>query len=184
MSRIVRMATLLTLLTVPAWAGGLGVGVSSWDTSDASDDLGLGVKIELDLGQWFDLELRGAWLDSLDFSAQGRNFKLEATPIDVGLGYDFRVGEKIEPYVGAGFSFVLLNGKQSGPGAVRVDDESGYYAVVGLEGGVHQRLSLFGEVLYREVSATFASDGLTRDFADFGVDLGGVAANVGVKLGW
>ena len=185
MRKALTMASLLALLAFPAWAGGIGIMYSAWDTDDVDNDHGVGLKLKLDLGSALDLEVRGAWLDSLEFTTQGDVFKLEATPIDVGLAYGFRSDRKVRPFVGAGPSFVLLNGKVHSDSAIRVDDEMGFYAVAGFDFSIGKRGACFAEVLYRDVSAEFTSDGLlNRDFDDFGASVAGVGLNLGLMLSW
>lgn len=185
MRKVLTMASLLALLALPAWAGGLGVMYTAWDTSDAGDDQGVGLKLELDLGSALDLEIRATWLNNMEFSAQGRAFKLEATPVDVGLSYEFQTDGKVRPFLGAGPSFVFLNGKVDDNSGLRIDDEMGFYAVAGLEAPFGKTGVGFIEVLYRDISSEFTSDGLlNRDFNDFGADLSGAGFNVGLMIGW
>lgn len=185
MKKVLTVASLLALVALPAWAGGIGVTYSTWDTDEASDDQGGGIKIEIDAGKFVDLEVRTAWLESLLFSGQGEQFKLEAVPIDIGLAYDFEAGGKVQPFVGGGLSYVLLNAKVESLAPIEADDEAGYYVVAGLEGDISERWALFAEVLYRDVSAVIKSSGfLNRDFNDFAVDLGGVGGNVGLMFTW
>ena len=185
MKKLLTVASLLALVALPAWAGGIGVAYSTWDTGDASDDQGIGIKIEFDVGRFVDFELRSTWLDELAISSQGHAFRLEATPVDIGVSTDFLHDGKIQPFLGGGFSFVFLNAHVDSDAVVRTDDEAGWYAVAGLEGNVNERFTMYGEVLYRDVRAEFTSDGfLNRDFIDFGADLSGAGANFGVMLSW
>ncbi|MDH3255388.1 MAG: porin family protein, partial [Acidobacteriota bacterium] len=177
MKKFLCVAGLLMIVAIPAWGGGLGVMASTWDTDQAGGDEGVGFKIDLDLGGTIDLELRATWLNEFAFATQGRQFKLEAMPLDFGLSYGFHEDRKVSPYVGGGLSFVFLNGSTAGGGPLRVDDEAGYYVVGGFDATVSERLGVFAEVLFRDVSAEFTGDGLlNRDFTDFGADLGGVGA--------
>jgi hypothetical protein len=185
MKKALTMTSLLALIALPVWAGGVGVMYSSWDTDDASDDQGVGIKFELDVGQAVDFEVRAAWLDSHEFDTATDAFKLEIAPVDIGLSYDFRPEQKVRPSLGAGVTYAFLNGKVDDRSSIRVSDEVGFYAVGGIEGSVTETLAVFAEALYRDLSAEVTSDGLlSRDFEDFGVDLAGVAFNVGLMFSW
>jgi outer membrane protein W len=185
MKKALTTASLLAFIALPVWAGGIGVMYSSWDTDDANDDQGVGIKIELDVGSALDFEVRAAWLDSHEFDTEIDAFKLEIAPVDIGLSYDFRTDEKVRPYLGGGLTYAFLNGKVADSSSIRVDDEVGFYVTGGLEGSVSETFALFAEALYRDLSAEFTSDGLlNRDFQDFGVDLAGVAFNVGLMFTW
>ena len=185
MKKLLTVTSLLALVALPAWGGGIGLAYSTWDTGDASDDQGMGIKINFDVGRFVDFEIRSTWLDDLTLSSQGNAFRLEAVPVDIGLSTDFLHDGKVHPFIGGGFSFVYLNAHTDSAAVVRTDDEAGWYAVAGLEGNVTERFALYGEVLYRDVSAEFESDGFqNRDFADYGADLSGVGGNVGLMLSW
>lgn len=185
MKKILAVASFLALVTVPAWAGGIGIMYSTWDTDDMSDDEGVGFKIEFDVGQYVDFEIRGAWLDELGTSTQGEVFQLEAMPVDVGLSTDFLHDRKVQPFVGGGLSYVFLNAKVAGDSVLRTDDEVGYYLVAGLRGSLTERVSLFGELLRRDLKTEITSDGfLNRDFENFSANLAGIGANVGLSLSW
>lgn len=185
MKKILAVASFLAMVTVPAWAGGIGIMYSTWDTDQASDDQGVGFKVEFDVGKFVDFELRAGWLDELEASSEGQLFRLEATPIDVGFSTDFLHDRKVHPFVGGGLSYVFLNAKVAGESVVQTDDEFGYYLVAGLRGEITERFGIFGEVIQRDVKSEFTSDGFNnRDFEDFSADLAGIAANFGVMLSW
>ena len=185
MKKILTMASLLALIAIPSWAGGVGVMFSAWDTSEAGDDNGGGVKIEFEVVSAIDFEIRAAWLGELDFVSQGQDFRLEAVPVDVGLSYEFLKDQKVQPFLGGGFSFAFLNGIVGSDAAVRVDDEAGYYVVGGVESGFAERFTGFAEILYRGMKSEVRSDGfLNRDLEDVGVDLAGATFNIGVMLSW
>ena len=185
MKKVLAVASFLALVTVPAWAGGIGIMYSTWDTEDMSDDEGVGFKIEFDVGQNVDFEIRGAWLDELGAATQGEVLQLEAMPVDIGLSTDLMRDGKVQPFVGGGLSYVFLNAKIAGDSVLRTDDEVGYYLVAGLRGNITERFSIFGEVLHRNLKTEFTSDGfLNRDFENFSADLAGIGANLGLSMSW
>ena len=185
MKKVLMVASLLAVVALPAWAGGIGVTYSGWDTDGAGNDQGGGVKFAFDMGKTFDFEIRAAWLESLEFATQGELIKLEAVPVDFGLAYGFRPGSTVQPFVGGGVTYVFLNGKAGSLAAIQVDEEVGYYAVAGVNVSITERLAILGEVMHRDSSAEVTSDGfLNRDFQDFGLDLGGVGGSLGLMLSW
>lgn len=185
MKKVLTVASVLALVALPSLAGGIGVSYSGWDTDEAGNDQGGGVKIAFDLGKAVDFEIRAAMLESLGLIGQGEVVKIEATPVDVGLSYGFRPDATVQPFLGGGVTYALLNGKVDSLATIQIDEEVGYYAVGGLDIGVTERFAVFGEAIYRDTSAEVTSDGfLNRDFQDYGLDLGGVGFNVGLMLTW
>jgi hypothetical protein len=64
-----------------------------------------------------------------------------------------------------------------------LDDEVGYYGVLGLEAGHEKGAAFFVEVLYRQLEGTVSgvqSSGSPQHDTDVDIDLSGPAANVGV----
>ena len=99
----------LIVLAGPLHAGGIGPMLAHWDTSDAEDDQGAGVRVTIDLGPDWNMELRTSWLDSFFRIGDGILFRFEAFPIDMGLSYGFDTGGKAAPYVGAGITYLDIN---------------------------------------------------------------------------
>ncbi len=188
-------ATLLlpALMTspTPAVAGGIGVLASTWDTETAGDDQGGGVKIELDMGDAFDFEFRWTLFDVFGQVSQGDLFEFEAAPIDVGLAYNFRRNEKVNPYLGVGGTYVSLKPNQGSldllndPSRPRSQEEFGYYGELGLEVRATQRISFFVEGLYRNIKGEVRGRDLGTDpNLEFQIDLAGASANLGLLYRW
>ncbi len=175
---------LLIVLAGPLHAGGIGPMVAHWNTSDAEDDQGAGVRVTVDLGPDWNLELRTSWLDSFFQIGDGILFRIEAFPIDVGLSYGFDVAGKIEPYVGVGFTYLDIDANVVDTEIRRrvevlVPEEFGIYFMAGLDYPImNDRLSLFGEAVYRSIKAQANS----TDIQDFDTDMTGLGANFGLVL--
>jgi hypothetical protein len=184
MRKVLIAVVALILLAAPSWAGSFGGMATYWDTDEADSDEGAGIKLVFDLGRSVDFEIRGSWLNDLGLVAQGRGFKIEATPVDLGVAWRFLEDGKVHPFLGVGGSFVFLNAKASDLGTVRMDDEAGYYVVGGLEIPVSENLGIFGEVLFRQVKADITDNGLPDGIRDFPVDLTGAGAGLGLQLSW
>lgn len=174
----------LALLAGPSLASGVGGGITYWDADEAGDDNGIALRLELDLGPSWNLDLRAGFLDGHQAMVGGRTFLLEATPVDLGISYGFGTGGNFEPYVGGGLSYVLYDAEvlNSSDGA-RVADEPGWYAVVGVQARFARNASVYLEGLYRQSKAQIEGDGLAS-FDKVDVDFAGPAANVGVMLSW
>ncbi len=174
----------LVVLAGPVYAGGIGPMVAHWDTEDAEDDQGGGVRMTVDMGPDWNLELRVSWLDSLYQIGDGILFRIEALPIDVGLSYGFETGSRVEPYLGAGFTYLdvdpnvvstVINRRIE----VLTPEEFGVFFVAGLDVPIrNDKLSLFAEAIYRSIKTTANS----TDIRDFNTDLTGLGANFGLVL--
>ena len=135
---VISLVALATLAAGPncAWAGGLGPTIAAWSIEEADNDVGFGVKWEIDLGPRWDLEVRGAHLDGYTATIDGVDFALEIFPVDLGLAYNFNKDARVGPFVGFGVSYLLLDADATvagEPASARVRDEFGFYGVAGVE---------------------------------------------------
>ncbi len=178
MKRFAIVLGLAALLASPAWAGGLGGMFAHWSTDEAGDETGPGVKLELDFNNPWDLEVRWSLFEELERVVGAQVFPIQATPVDVGLAYNFSRAAKANPYLGAGLSYVLLDSDLG-----EMPDELGYYGVLGVELEVHPKLAVFLEALYRQVDARIEGNDL-QSFVKVDVDLTGPGANFGLLYRW
>lgn len=190
--------SLFLAAAAPGAAGGLSVFASQWDTSDAGDSLGWGVALGIPLGSTFDLDLRASRFDDFEDEPVARLFPgdapqaevedVEATPLEVGLRLKLGRDRGFNPYLGAGVSYFLLDSSRMG---VEVDDEVGFYGLVGARLGDGRGADLFVEALWRQVEATAEDDpGSIGDLDDIDfddrvdLDLGGFAVQAGLVWSW
>lgn len=184
MRKTIIATALLTLLSAPAWAGGIGAGVAFWSTDQAESDNGLALRFEVDFGNAIDFEVRASLLEgheapvgSLSVPIGTTVLEIEAVPVDIGLSYNFR-GRRAVPYLGGGLSYVLFDSPNG-----RLEDEVGYYAVAGVDIAINERFSFYIEGLYRTVKAELQGNGLAF-FDKTEVDFAGPGGNVGILFGW
>jgi len=187
MKKLAIVFGLTLLMAVPSWAAGIGVGIAHWDTDSAGDDQGLGIKVSFDVGEKFEIELRGAVFDAFAQTGNNALFRLEAAPLDLGFSYRFKPDSKTQPYVGAGGSFIFANAEFDGgqlpiAGDAEVNDEFGFYFVVGADVAVKDSFGVFGEVLFRQAKLNVSGNAF--GFTDFEADFTGPAAAAGVMLRW
>ncbi len=165
--------------------------------SNSKDNFGGGVKARLG---W--LDLRATYFSNVNTNRIGSfcsspncftgNFKLRVIPLEVGVAIPFAVSEHWSPYVGAGGGYYLLRGNNSPDetvlgtstrGNFKVDNEVGYYGVLGTDLALTNGWGLVGEVMYRHIRGTVRdrSGSLADGVSDrVNVQLGGVGANLGV----
>lgn len=188
MKRIWLVVCLLALVGVPASASSFGAGIAYWDTEDAGDDNGLGVRVSVDVGSKWNFDVRAAWFDGHGLVQGSRQLGIEATAIDLGLSYDFQTGGKVTPYVGGGLNYTLYDvasfdlalGMQE---EARAKDEPGYYVVVGIDIPVKNAIAFYAEAMYRQSKPTVKGDGLAS-FGAIPIDFAGVGATVGIAYTW
>lgn len=174
----------LVVLAGPLHAGGIGPMLAHWDTQDADDDQGAGVRVTVDLGADWNLEMRASWLDSFYQIGDGILFRLEAFPIDLGLSYGFDTASGVEPYLGAGITYLDINAETVPADIgrrieVNTPEEVGIYFMAGLDYPVmNDRLSLFAEAIYRGIKARANS----TEIRDFDTDMAGLGANFGLVM--
>ncbi len=174
----------LTVLAAPLHAGSIGPMVGHWDTQDALDDQGAGVRVTLDLGPTWNLELRTSWFDSFFLIGDGLLFRIEAFPIDLGLSYGFDTAGKFQPYVGAGITYLdinpnIIDSNIRNEVEVSMPEEVGIHFMAGVDFPItNNKLSLFAEGFYRAIETSANS----TDIRDFNVDMTGIGANFGLVL--
>lgn len=178
MRKIALLAFLAALAAAPAAAGGISLYASRWDTDAAGRAYGGGLRLGFPLGRALGLEVRATYHEELSAEPL-RRFDLdalEALPLDLGLRIDLSRRDILNPYLGGGASYVLLDSD-----AGEVDHEVGWYGLFGVELG-----KLFVEANYRRVEATVEPHLAT--ILDPGqvaipdrveVDLSGLAVHVG-----
>ncbi len=174
----------LVVLAGPLHAGGIGPMFAYWDTRDADQDQGAGVRLTIDLGPKWNLELRSSWLSNFSQVGDGIPFRIEAFPIDMGLSYGFDTAGKVEPYVGVGLTYLNVNVSAESTEIERrvrvlIPDEAGINLIAGLDYPItNDKLSLFAEAIYRSIKARANS----AEIRDFNVDMSGVGVNFGLVL--
>lgn len=190
MRKYFSLLALLALAAAPLSAGGIGVGYSTWDTDTADDDQGASVKVEVDLGPSLDFEARASFFDSFRQVSGATGFEIEATPIDVGVNYDFSPGATVNPYLAGGATLLLLSPNNqdtvtTAPSRPRSQEEFGWYGGVGLDFRVGSSFSIYVEALYRDVSGEVRGRDLTSaPRTDFEVDFGGASGTLGLMFTW
>ncbi|HEV2853407.1 MAG TPA: outer membrane beta-barrel protein [Thermoanaerobaculia bacterium] len=165
----------LAVSAVPARAADFGLYGSYWDTEDADQALGVGGK--LSFGRIF--ELRASYFSDVtaDTEPESRDFEIKALPLEAGLAFKFAQGERFSPYIGGGAGYYLLDTNR-----FDVDDEVGYYAVLGADIKGASGLGFMVEGIYRNMEATVRGDlGDNADVDDeVDLQLGGFGVNAGL----
>ena len=176
------------LLVVPATASEIAGGVAFMDAEEADDDVGANVRLSLDVGESWNIDLRASFFNGHGFVQPVRTVNIEATPIDLGLSYDFNPAGRVSPYVGGGVSYMLF--KSSADNTVlgetepsRVKDEPGWYALIGVKGPLGGRIGFYLEGVYRQVETDVQGDGLAA-FDSISVDFAGAGAAAGLSFNW
>ena len=165
----------VAILAAPASAAELGVFGAYWNT-DVEAALGVGSKLRL--GRF--VELRATYFSDVtaDTEPERLDFELSAIPLEAGLRYDFGEGERFTPYVGGGAGYYLLDTTEGD-----VDDEVGWYAVLGGElGRRDSRLGFMAEATYRQMEATVSDEDCFPDDVrdEVNIRLDGLGVNAGI----
>lgn len=181
MKRFFLACTLSALCAVPSHAGSFGFFGTYWDTKDADHGWGGGVRSSF--GDAVQFDLRGTYYNDLRRDAGPRDFELHAAPIDAGVSFHFLNAGAVEPYLGGGASYFLLDTNRGD-----IDDEVGYYGVGGIEVGTSETgPRFFVEAMYRDVRGTLRDDPDDElpDVSDrIRLQLRGISANLGLVWRW
>lgn len=194
MKKSVGALALLSLLTwaAPGQAQEFKIFGSYWNTNDVDDAFGGGIGLGVPLGATplslafsgtYYQELSDEPLENLVDDDEGvfQDEGLEVLPVDAGLHYTFPARGAFRPWVGAGFTYFLIDTTREG---FDVDDETGFHVSVGSHFGQRTGANFFAEVLYRSTEATLVDErGDNVDLRDeVAIDLDGIAVNAG--LAW
>ena len=166
-----------------------------WAPDDTDEVAGGGLSFDIPLGEshWA-IDLRGSYFEETrpdafdealelgDEDSPFREHGLEVLPLEIGGVYNFLPESKVRPYAGAGVGYYMLDSDFGD-----VNDEGGYYGLVGLGFGNPDKAQFFVEANYRRMEATVEVDPDTvSDFEGFdenvGIDLDGLGFNVGVAF--
>jgi opacity protein-like surface antigen len=171
---ILSAIAVLGLLAAPAMAADLAVFGSYWATEDADDALGVGGKVRFGI-----VELRGTYFSDVtaDTEPERFDFEVSAIPLEAGLAFKFAENERFSPYIGGGAGYYLLDTTEGD-----IDDEVGFYGVIGTDFGNPDGLSFMVEGIYRNMEASVRGD-LDDDpdvDEDVDIQLGGFGINAGL----
>lgn len=155
MRRLLYAVAVLGLLAAPAAATEFGVQGSYWNTKDAGQGYGGGIKVG-----WSIIELRATYFNDItaneptlftpgQFDNGGQKFKIHAAPLEAGLKFNLTRDTAVNPYVGGGAAYYLLSTNRG-----KIKDEAGWYAVAGLDIPTHAGFGVNVEGIYRGVKAT------------------------------
>lgn len=180
MRRIVGVVFGCCLLASPAWAGGgLHLFGTYTEVSDNIEAAGAGGRLSVG-GESLVFDITATWLprrggDIVSQDGVRIEDRLQVTPFDLGIRYVFSPGKQLRPYVGVGASYIVTNLNTG-----TVDDEVGFYGLLGLAWNRQREMGFYGELIYRdaEMTADYGFDG------SYDVDLGGLGIAIGVFVGF
>ena len=180
-----------SLVATSVSAASFSVFGTYWDTDRLGEAFGGGLAVGIPLGEVVELDLRASYLEELNKPFQAiidgdegifQKTTVEMLPLDVGLRFNLQRRGAFNPYVGAGGTYYLLDTNVGND----IDDEIGYYGMVGARFGDARGAGFFTEILYRKVEATV----INNDLDDFDVDesvslnLDGFSAIAGFRWSW
>lgn len=180
------------LLATSASAASFSLFGTYWDTDRLDEAFGGGIAVGIPLGEVVELDLRASYLEELNDDAFDAIFDddedvfqettVEMLPLDVGLRFNLQRRGAVNPYIGAGGTYYLLDSNVGND----IDDEVGYYGMIGARFGDAQGAGFFTEILYRKVEATVVNNDLDDFDLDESVslDLDGFSAIAGFRWSW
>ncbi len=193
------LAAPVAMAQKPVWQTGhnaWGVMASYWDSADASESFGGGLKFSFGLTEDVQLELRGTHFGDFGESAEGVDVDLEVTPLEAGMALQRALAGPFELFVGGGLGYYLMDSDVSAPAGVLVGggagDELGFYLTTGIEWLTSTSTAsygkteavLFAELMYRFVNA----DDIRVEGGDTvrlrSADLDGIGVNAGLMIRW
>jgi hypothetical protein len=164
-----------------------------WAPDETDEVAGGGLSLDIPINSNWAVDLRGSYFEetrpdafgeALELGDEDSPFRengLEIVPVEVGGRYNFVPDAKVRPYAGAGVGYYFLDTDLG-----EVNDEGGYYGILGLNFGNVDKASFFVEANYRRMEATVERDpDELSDFEGFDedvdIDLDGLGFNVGVS---
>lgn len=183
------------LMAAPAPAD-WGFFATHWDTDDAGDATGAGIKVATEMIEGVDLDFRASYYGDLGESRGGADTDLEAIPLELGLSVNWPAGDRVTVFGGGGIGYYLLDADVSVPGGAGIsadpDDEIGFYLAGGLDFALRDNQAFFGkteaalfaEVFYRSVDADNVQVEPGTDVSLGDASLDGIGVNVGLMIKW
>jgi opacity protein-like surface antigen len=172
MRQWIALATLMAAaLSLGGCAHGSGLEFGAFGSSLDSEDLGTGygggAKVEINPVDLVSVDARASWIHFSDVN-------IDMIPLEAAALLNFSaLGERIVAYVGVGGGYYLFENDGED-----LDDEVGFFPLVGMEVGFH-RVSVLAEArwLFLEADVDSAEDEL-QNLDDANVD--GFGVNVGL----
>jgi len=177
-----------------------GAHASYWDTKDAEDSYGMGLKFSIEALPNFNVDLRLSWFDDIGKSAPElgiTHYSLEIVPLEIGGSVIAEPSERLLVYGGGGLGYYFMNGDmrtENRPNRITADpdDEIGFYLNAGFEFIISEhmqdmlatRATIFAEVMYRFVEVKDLAVGNSRDYPVEKGKLDGFGVNLGFMLHW
>ena len=175
MRRILMLTLVTCLLAAPAYAGGFALFGSWYEANDRNDAGGFGGRVEI--GDTWSLDIAATWYGEVKgpFTNSGVEVtEFRVLPVDIGVGYRFKVAGAVTPFVGGGASVFFLDTEPA-----RIDNQVGWYVRGGIDINLFGNFYVLGELFWREAEAELKIDDAGNvDRTD--IDVGGWGANVGV----
>ena len=178
MKRILVILAVLGLGAAASFANGVGVFGSYWDADDPGPGFGGGLKFKADLADYFALEIRASCITKFD-DWDGED-ELYVIPIEGDLLVNIPLGDEvpITLYGGGGGGYAIIPEADD----VDFDDDFCFFGVGGVELGLGESASLFGEVQYRFLEVSGADeDGTDVEFAE-DIKFTGLSFNAGLMF--
>lgn len=124
------VAAVMLAFAAGAWARGsgieLGVFGSYLDSDDLGEGVGPGVKLELQPSDWLSIDARASYINF-------DNSNVDMYPLELAALLNIPLAdEQIVPYVGVGAGYYILDADR-----FDMDDEVGYFPLIGLEIGAY-----------------------------------------------
>jgi hypothetical protein len=181
MRKLLSTVAVLGLLAVPAAASEFGVQGAYWNTKDAGQGYGGGIKVG-----WSIVELRATYFNDItaneptiftpgQFDNGGRKFKIHAAPLEAGLKFNLGHDLPVTPYLGGGAAYYLLSTNRG-----KIKDEAGWYAVGGVDIPTHAGFGVNVEGIYRGVKATVTDFETANLSSKANLKLDGFGVNAGL----
>jgi opacity protein-like surface antigen len=142
----------LAILAGPAAATDFTLYGAYQDTKDADQGVGIGGKLGFGI-----FELRATYFDDVTTDTGRNDFEIKMLPLEAGLAFKFAPGDRFSPYIGGGAGYYLLDTNRG-----EVDDEVGYYAVLGANFTGVSGLGFNVEGIYRSMEATVTGNSITN----------------------
>jgi hypothetical protein len=195
MRRILSSLVVALVCASPAMAVDFKIFGSYWNTNDLSDTAGGGVGLGFPLGESpFSIGVSGTYyrqlsdrpLHNLVSDNTNQNFfsrnSIRVTPVDAQLQFRFPGNGYVEPWIGAGATYFVLNSSRSG---LDFSNETGWNAGAGLRIGQRQGANFFADAIYRNTKATVRHSGDSVSLVDReSLSLDGFGVNAGFLWHW
>ncbi len=173
------------LLAASVQGSGIGGFAGYWEPADTGSGNGFGGRLATTGDPSGRLELRISRFSDLTTVLPEGSIEVQATPVEFGMILNLNDDKNMQLYGGVGAGYYMYEAvltDSHGRRDVDMEDRWGYYGLMGVEIPLSDRLSAFGEGVYRRTRSRVRGERLAPAGTTRSMKFDGIGAHAGLML--